>query len=169
MSNVMLNRVWRLRNRLRSTERLVLLALADRCNGSGMCWPGLTDLAQRTGLGLRDVRKVLRRLERQKLVVTHPRRGRTSRYHLLLNDPASKVNTPEQAPRGGGQSSAANTPDRQPPHPGTPAPPNPQEPSDGRHRDETYGSTTRGAGAGSRKIAARRRWTPGARGSEGRP
>jgi DNA-binding transcriptional ArsR family regulator len=109
----MLNRVWRLHLRipLSSNERLVLLALADRCNGAGVCWPGLTDLAGRTGLSRRTIRRILRRLERHKVVVTDRRRGRTSRYHLSLNDPASEVNTPDTTDRGIGRSSGVNTPD----------------------------------------------------------
>ena len=168
----MLNRVWRLGSgiRLSPNERLVLLALADRCNGAGICWPGLTDLAARSGLRPRAIRAILRRLERRKLVVTHHRRGRTSRYHLLLSDAASKVSTPARGYRGVGQPSGVNTPAWPCPHPGTVVPPNPQEPSDYTHGEgiETYGSGRSGAGGGRRKIAAHRRWFHDARGAKGR-
>jgi Helix-turn-helix domain len=158
MSNVMLNRVWRLRIPLRLSERMVLLALADRCNGAGICWPGLADLAARSGLRPRAIRITLRRLERRKLLVTHLRRGRTSRYHLLSpGDAASSVNTPAREDRGVGQPSAVNTPAPWCPYPGTAVPPNPQEPKDYTHEVETLRIRK---GAGGRKIAARRRCRP---------
>jgi len=162
----MLNLVWRLRVPLRPSERLVLLALADRCNGGGICWPGLADLAKRTGLCPRAIRATLRRLERHTLLVTYRRRGRTSRYHLLPENAASGVNTPAPEDRGIGQPSGVNTPARRCRYPGTAVPPNPQEPKDSRHREETLGSGS-GGRAAARKIAARRRGCPGA--ETGRP
>jgi DNA-binding transcriptional ArsR family regulator len=159
VSNEMLNRAWRLRLRLRLSERLLLVALADRCNGVGICWPSVADLAARTGLKPRAVRNLLRRLERRKLIDTTPRDGRTSKYRLRLLAPASNANTPAPGDRGTGQSSAVNTPARRCPHPGTAVPPNPQEPTDSTVGEgiETSGSSRSGAGGGARKLAARRR------------
>src|SRR5215468_8504521 len=102
MSNDMLNQVFGLRVRLRPAERLVLLALADRCNGAGVCDPGIRDTARRAGLTPRGVEKVLRDLESKGVLVTTFRSGRTNLYRL----------TPERPFGGTGHASKANTPER---------------------------------------------------------
>ena len=43
--------------------RLVAIALADRVNGDGNCWPSLADVARRTGMSERQVRRHIRQLE----------------------------------------------------------------------------------------------------------
>lgn len=48
----------------RGGPRLVLLALADRADDSGRCWPSVGDTARRAGLSERRVRACLRRLRR---------------------------------------------------------------------------------------------------------
>ena len=161
MSNEMLNRAWRLRLRLRVSERLLLVTLADRCNAAGICWPSVADLAARTGLKPRTVQKLLRGLEKRKLIDTTARDGRTNIYRLRLLATASKANTPEPRDRGTGQSSAVNTPVPRDTHPCPTGHPNLQEPTDSTLgegiRVETHGSGRSGPRAGARKIAARRR------------
>ena len=49
---------------------LVLLALADHANESGLCWPSLPSLAKKARLSQRHVRRILRELERDALVAT---------------------------------------------------------------------------------------------------
>jgi hypothetical protein len=143
MSNDMLNQVFGLRVRLRPAERLVFLALADRCNGAGVCDPGIKDTARRTGLTPRGVEKVLRDLERRRLVVTRQRSGRTSVYRL----------TPERPFGGAGQASNASTPERRCTDPRTAVHPNPTETPE---YPQTVGSST-DRGGGASKLAARRR------------
>jgi hypothetical protein len=41
------------------TERLVVLAIGRRMNADGICWPSLDDIARRTALSERTVRRVL--------------------------------------------------------------------------------------------------------------
>lgn len=43
--------------------RLVALALADRVNSDGHCWPALADIARRCGMSERQVRRHIRQLE----------------------------------------------------------------------------------------------------------
>lgn len=43
-------------------ERLVMLALADRADDSGTCYPSMPDICQRTGMGERGVQNVIKRL-----------------------------------------------------------------------------------------------------------
>jgi hypothetical protein len=49
MSNAALTAVFE-HSRTRNGPRLLLLALADRANDTGRCWPGIEDLMRRTGL-----------------------------------------------------------------------------------------------------------------------
>lgn len=61
MSVAVSQAVWA-KSAARGSALLVLLALADRANDKGECWPSVGDIARRTRLGERAVRKVLRGL-----------------------------------------------------------------------------------------------------------
>jgi hypothetical protein len=43
-------------------ERIVALAVGDRFNGSGTCFPGQRDIAERSGCSVRQVRRILDKL-----------------------------------------------------------------------------------------------------------
>ena len=58
MSIAMLNYVFE-RSTVRRSARLVLLALADRADDSGRCWPSIEDTARRVGLSDRQTQKVI--------------------------------------------------------------------------------------------------------------
>lgn len=63
MSIHIMSDVWR--NSPSSGGRLlVLLALADRANDEGICWPGVNELSNKARLGPRQVERVLKELER---------------------------------------------------------------------------------------------------------
>lgn len=63
MSIHIMSDVWR--NSPSSGGRLlVLLALADRANDEGICWPGVKELSNKARLGPRQVERVLKELER---------------------------------------------------------------------------------------------------------
>lgn len=53
----------------RPSHRFVLLALADRADDEGYCWPGVQSVAQKTGLSPSTVRRVYLDLERAKLLL----------------------------------------------------------------------------------------------------
>ncbi len=53
--------VWE-RSRSKGTARLVLLALAERANRAGECYPGVDDLARRARVDRRNVQKAIRQL-----------------------------------------------------------------------------------------------------------
>lgn len=44
-------------------EKMVLLALADRCNDDGQCWPGYASLAVKCSMSERNVMRMVARLE----------------------------------------------------------------------------------------------------------
>lgn len=45
-----------------STDKLVLLALADWANGEGLCWPSIKQLADKSGLAERGLQMAIKRL-----------------------------------------------------------------------------------------------------------
>ncbi len=53
---------WAKRQRVRTTCRVVLNALADYADKAGRCWPSQTTLAAETGLAVRTIRLVLAEL-----------------------------------------------------------------------------------------------------------
>lgn len=59
-----------------STERLVLLALANHANLAGQCWPGQKLLAEETGFTPRTVLSALGSLSIKGFIVREPRRRR---------------------------------------------------------------------------------------------
>lgn len=62
MSIKLMTAVWE-REDLSSTQKLVLLALADWANDEGLCWPSINRLAIKASLTGRGVQKAIRSLE----------------------------------------------------------------------------------------------------------
>lgn len=88
--------------KLPPSERLVLIYLADMANGEKICWPGQTRIARYTGLALRTVISVLKKLADRQLIRVETSAGRVSRYHILRTDtPANSavVHEPTHANR----------------------------------------------------------------------
>lgn len=97
MSIEVMNWAWKLK--LSSTQKIVLVALADRANDDWECWPGQQSLAEKCSLSERGVRKALIELEELGyLRVEHRNRGsqKTNLYRL--------VEHPEPPERGAGGS-----------------------------------------------------------------
>jgi len=73
--------VWeagRARN-LKPSTRHVLLALAERANDAGICWPSQATLANDTGLSQATVKRALKELRRERLIAR--RRRANTRGH----------------------------------------------------------------------------------------
>ncbi|TQE92527.1 MAG: helix-turn-helix domain-containing protein, partial [Spiribacter salinus] len=71
--------------RLTRAELAVLIILADMSNAeTGLAWPSFDTLAQRTGIGRRTVKRVVKRLNANRLVliVEHGNRVRSNRYRI---------------------------------------------------------------------------------------
>lgn len=78
-------RDWAWRQAVLPTEKLVLLALAERTNGDCLCWPSVHFLADATGLCDRSVQKALRALAEKGLIGITSGGGRaTNRYALQV-------------------------------------------------------------------------------------
>ena len=63
MSIEIMSAVWK-GAEMRGAPLLVLLALADYANESGVCWPSIMTLALKSRVSERQVRRILRGLER---------------------------------------------------------------------------------------------------------
>lgn len=61
MSNALIDRAWALA--VSSTDKIVLLYLADRANVAGTCWPSVATIAAKTSLSDRAVQIAIKRLE----------------------------------------------------------------------------------------------------------
>ncbi len=98
---------WAKRQRVRTTCRVVLNALADYADKGGRCWPSQATLAAETGLAVRTIRLVLAELTAAGIIArTHRGNGMGGRatdlivLHLegdfdLVAVPADPVEAPE--------------------------------------------------------------------------
>lgn len=82
MSIKLMSAVWE-RSDISSTQKLVLLALADWANDDGLCWPSIDRLAQKTGMAGRSVQRIIRDLEQTGLVKRDEVVGKGNRYWIL--------------------------------------------------------------------------------------
>lgn len=80
MSNHMLQAVWPLN--MPAPQKAVLVALADRANEAGVCWPSVADLCQRTCLCERTVRSAIGWLERTRALTANRVVGKNIRFTL---------------------------------------------------------------------------------------
>jgi hypothetical protein len=79
-------------------ERLVLIALAERANKTGQCWPSLDDIGARTGLGRTAICAALGRLERRGELRRKRRRRQSTLYTIRL--PAEALGVREADVKG---------------------------------------------------------------------
>ncbi len=84
-------------------RRAVLVALADRANAAGVCWPSIATIARRACMSVRSIFTHLKALEGMGLLTRRQRIGRSSLYSLTgqalaPSTPASKPNEATSAP-----------------------------------------------------------------------
>jgi hypothetical protein len=94
MSIALMAAAWELE--IASTDKLVLLALADNANDAGCCWPSMATIARKCGLKERATRIAMRRLESAGYVTSVDRTG-TSRLYTV--NPGIKCPPASNAPR----------------------------------------------------------------------
>lgn len=82
MSNEALAWAWRVP--CAPTAKLVLVALADRANEAGECFPSSRDIIERTGLAERTIRLALRELEAMGALRSEFRAGRSTIYVVSM-------------------------------------------------------------------------------------
>lgn len=83
MSIRIMTAVWE-RTDLSSTQKLVLLALADWANDEGLCWPSISRLAVKSGLTSRSVQKSIRSLEETGFIKREEVFGKGNRYWISI-------------------------------------------------------------------------------------
>ncbi|MET8766363.1 helix-turn-helix domain-containing protein [Streptomyces sp. NPDC004658] len=110
MSFKVTNWVWA-RSESRNGARLVMLALADRADDNGYCWPSIDDLAERTKLSPRAVQKAIATLaDLGELDVENGGgRHRSNRYRIVPK-PRTSDGVTDQEPRQNDGVSTEETP-----------------------------------------------------------
>jgi hypothetical protein len=83
MSIKLMSAVWE-RDDLTSTQKLVLLALADWANDEGLCWPSIDRVALKASLTSRGVQKTIRALEEMQFLRKEEIKGRGNKYWVSL-------------------------------------------------------------------------------------
>jgi hypothetical protein len=82
------------RHDISTTARLLYVTMDTYSNEEGECWPSVSTLAVRLGLGRRQVFELLAELEAAKVVARDPRpRSTTNFYHLLSWVPTTAPRT----------------------------------------------------------------------------
>ena len=92
MSIATSNRVWTLSPQSGSAL-IVLLALADRSDDDGYCWPGMEDIATRARIDKRQAQRIIAKIEEDgELYVDRSYgRGRTSQYIVATGQEAAQI------------------------------------------------------------------------------
>lgn len=99
MSVEAMSYVWK--TKLKSSQKLMLLAIADRCDELGVCYPGVERLARKCSVNKRSAQKLIHRLEEagEIAVVEHAgidtRGGKTNRYFMKKYRDELGIQTPE--------------------------------------------------------------------------
>jgi hypothetical protein len=83
MSIKLMTAVWD-REDLSSTQKLVLLALADWANDEGLCWPSIDRVAKKSSLKKRAVQLAIRSLEEMQFIRREEVIGRGNKYWIRI-------------------------------------------------------------------------------------
>lgn len=83
MSIKLMTAVWE-REDIASTQKLVLLALADWANDEGLCWPSINRLAVKASLTTRAIQKAIRSLEQMGFIRREEVIGKGNRYWISI-------------------------------------------------------------------------------------
>lgn len=109
-------------------EKIVLLALADRANDDGECWPGYASMAEKCSMSERNVMRIVVALEEKNLLkIDHRKnpennRQKTNVYHLNIEQKPGDTMSPGNVQKPGdicdkkpGDTMSPNTSVNQPP------------------------------------------------------
>ena len=94
MSNLLLSKAFQAEG-LTSSQKFVLISLSDQASDTGVCWPSINHIAQRTALSRATVKRALGELAELQILQVHRRKtteklNKTSIYKININ--ALKVN-----------------------------------------------------------------------------
>jgi Helix-turn-helix domain len=102
---------------LPSSEKMVLLALADNSNDEGVCWPSIRTICRKTSLTERTVQKCILKLSDKNLLSVQGRHGHSNVFsihlttylagtmeppqgRILIHTPVRRAPPPPQSGRG---------------------------------------------------------------------
>ena len=120
---------------LTSTDKLVMLALADNASDEGFCWPSIETIRHKTCLSERPIQKAIRRLQNLGLVKIQAKVGRSNTYCLCANELAALAGQRAESRRV--DKSVHMLPRRGVPQTPPPVPRAPPPPSQ-RHPESSY-------------------------------
>jgi hypothetical protein len=83
MSIKLMTAVWE-RADLSSTQKLVLLALADWANDEGLCWPSINRLSAKASMAGRSIQRIIRELEQAGFVRRDEVIGKGNKYWISI-------------------------------------------------------------------------------------
>lgn len=83
MSNAEQDRVWE-HSKQRGASLLVILALANRADSNGICWPGQDELAARARISRRSVQRIVDRATAAGEIAVTERPGKSHLYVVLV-------------------------------------------------------------------------------------
>lgn len=92
MSIKIMNKVWL--SKLTSTQKLVLLSLADNADDFGSCFPLIETIAKKCSLSVRSVYGQLKKLEELQILTHQTRKYRSSIYKI--NEANIQISKPEK-------------------------------------------------------------------------
>lgn len=75
----------------RLSDRLIMLALADRADTDGYCWPSITDIANRTKCQYETVLRRIKEIEKTGELYINRREGSTHQYFVLVGMTTQEV------------------------------------------------------------------------------
>lgn len=104
-----MNAAWNCEN-IKSTEKFVLLALADWSNDNGLCWPSINTIAKKCSLTGRTVQNAINKLEEKNLLKREIIVGKGTKYWLTISENVThEKNSPVNNIRGSGELNSPNT------------------------------------------------------------
>lgn len=113
MSIHVMNLVWRSTIE-GSSRRFVLLAIADRADDDGYCWPGVQNIVDKTGLSTRTVDRARKSLEEDRILLQEARQtekgGRDTNGYWINIRALEAMQRPRKGGRGPHPMEAADPP-----------------------------------------------------------
>lgn len=98
MSTIIAGQSWPLQN-LSTTQKFVLISLADQANDEGVCWPAIATIAKRCCMSPRAVRDAMTYLEAVGLI-SRERRFNSSNVYLVTPDKFDAAAAAAAKPKG---------------------------------------------------------------------
>ncbi|MCG2596121.1 helix-turn-helix domain-containing protein [Achromobacter insuavis] len=120
MSTIIMTACWPLQ--MPSSQKSVLISLADNANDEGVCWPSVERIVERTCLTDRTVQKCLKWLEERAVISRQKRHKRSAvytvtpeNYQAWRRDDALPEDSSPENPSGEGPSGEESSPEKSSP------------------------------------------------------